>query len=644
MKNFIQSIKSLATFLVFAIFLCAPGTMHAAPTPELSSEDLKMLEEIGKEVERYVNALPTEAQLRAQGVPEEEIKKRETKEKFDAEVKRYSEMSESQLLEEMEKVFSEAATQAPQQPQPEIAKPTYTSPTPPAEPKPVDKPIVPSDKQLAAIKLIDTVLISINNFMNKAQIMVELPGKIPTWVKEGKLRNWPVNLSWNSFVAQIDEFQAKLNKVKDRDSRSGAFKYLDDFIKDESLNNNLAKVRDSLLRNEPKIQLSSAIDKMSTDSRTAVRSVLLSLHEATAILAIPAELDKIFEKYDPTAKKIKESEEAAQKRALEESRRGRYPGAAISSSAPQPERAQTYGRGRDADRFGTSSLEAPAKGEDKKSDALKPGDKGTGGKEGGEKKAEAGKKEEDQKNTAAKKADNYEKEFTLALDEFGNTVHENVNFANIEKHVKSADAPDKQLPDLIKTATDTIGKAASAARNLKRHLANVPDSLKKQYKKTIKDSYKDARKEVDSINTQITNVSKQSQVLATVPMGANPKHRENISAKYSAYFGKQSGVDYEAQIETKKEELEKLNESLEPKMRRVNNAKAKAEQDEPPSELSADMKKLDTEVKEGKTQAKNIEKEIKRLQNILDQAGKGNLNDLQTKIKELKKAVDDLAL
>ena len=146
MKNFIQRVKSLATYLIFGVFLSAPFSMGAAMKTELSAEDLKMLDEIGKEVERYVNALPTEAQLRAQGVPEEEIKKRETKEKFDAEVKRYSEMSEKQLLEEMEKVFSEAASQVPRQPQPETEKPNYTPTVQPETTKPVEKPIVPSFK------------------------------------------------------------------------------------------------------------------------------------------------------------------------------------------------------------------------------------------------------------------------------------------------------------------------------------------------------------------------------------------------------------------------------------------------------------------------------------------------------------------
>src|SRR5262249_19186186 len=149
--------------------------------------------------------------------------------------------------------------------------------------------IIPSNKQLAAVQLIDTTITSINNFLRKAQVMIELPGKIQSWYKEGKLKSWPATLTWSTFKGHVEELEAKLNKVKDRDPRTNQFKYLDDFIKDEALYNNLTKVKDSLIKNEPNIELSSfGIDKMSSEARQATRSVLLTLNEATSTLGIPA--------------------------------------------------------------------------------------------------------------------------------------------------------------------------------------------------------------------------------------------------------------------------------------------------------------------------------------------------------------------
>ena len=148
-------------------------------------------------------------------------------------------MSEEQLLAEMEKAFAEAAANAPA-PQPEIELPV--SPVPQKEEIKIEqKPIVSANKQQAAIQLIDTLIAHINNFLGKAQVMVELPGKIQSWIKEGKLKNWPASLTWNTFKAQVEELEAKLNKIKDRDTKTNIYKYLDDFIKDEGLNNNINK-------------------------------------------------------------------------------------------------------------------------------------------------------------------------------------------------------------------------------------------------------------------------------------------------------------------------------------------------------------------------------------------------------------------
>jgi predicted DNA-binding protein (UPF0278 family) len=648
MKNFIKRLKNLTTLLLFALFIGIPFSACAAVASkppaiggpmELSPEDLKMLEEIGKEVESYVNALPTEAQLRAQGVSEDDIKKRETREKFDAEVKRYSEMSEKQLLEEMEKVFAEAASQMPPPPAPEVAPP---APPTPEIAKPIEKPIVPSDKQLAALKLIDTVLININNFMNKAQIMVELSAKIPNWVKEGKLRNWPANLTWNTFNAQVEELQVKLNKIKDRDPRTGSYKYLDDFIKDESLNNNLAKVRDSLMRNEPKIELSSfGIDKMTSESRAAVRSVLLSLHEATSILAIPSALDKIIEKYEPTAKKIKESEESAQKRAFEESRRTRYPGPSVTSTMPPRERPEIYGRGREFDRFTMPTYEAPTRPGERPSEAFKPGEKGGGaGAAGAEKKPEAVKAEEKPKREPDKKADQYESEFLTGLESFTDAVHENAHFTDIEKHVKSADSIDDEVTELIKIATDGVKKAANAVRKMKLQLSKLNENQKKEYKKALKDGYKNAKKDIDSLSSQLNNISKASNVIGALPLGANPAHRENVKSKYFAYFGKEGQSAIEAQYEAKKKNLEDLKEDLEVKRAQITDAKQKAAAAGAP--VPGNIAALENETVKIRGQIRTLETEIKKLEGMLSQAGKANLHDLQAKIKDLKKAVDEI--
>lgn len=632
--------------LLLIVGLCVASTPLVAVVtqspPDLSGEDLKMLEEIGKEVERYVQALPTEAQLRAQGISEDEIKKRETKEKFDAEVERYSKMSEKQLLEEMEKVFAEAASQAPAQPEPEIPQPAYRPPVIETEAKAEPKQIIPSDKQLMALKLIDTILISINNFLNKAQIMVELPGKIQAWVKEGKLKTWPAGLSWTTFRSQIEELVVKLNKIKDRDPRTGAFKYIDEFVKDESLVNNLAKIRESLTRNEPKIELSSfGIDKMSTESRTAVRSVLLSLYEATSLLGISQALDKIIEKYEPTAKKIKESEEAAQKRAIEESRRARVPGATTYSAVPPRERTETYGKGRDGERYAPSAYDAPRRDDGSSSDSKKALEaKSAGGGTAGDKKAEAAKAEDKAKREPEKKSEQYEGEFLSGLEAFTNAIHENAHFEQIEKHVKSPQPVDDDLTgQLISTATEGIRKATNAARKMKIQMSKLTEAQKKDYKKSFKDGFKADKKDIDSMYGQLNNLSKASQVIAPI---TNKQHIDAIHAKYHAYFGKEFQDTFDKQLEAKDKDLETLKDKLEDNKRIIDDAKKKAAATVPPSALPQNIIQMETQTVKMRAEIKKLEKEIKEIEAMLAKSSKTSLHDLRTRIQELRKAVDEL--
>ncbi len=444
----------------FCSLVAAPSTpMGASPTDpklQLSDEDVKFLEELGKQIQKEVEQLPTREQLRAQGIPEDQVIKAQTKEKFNEDVEKYSKMSEEDLLAELEKTLAEVEKTGTPEARPEYppanvyqgeqeAEP-YVAPTP----APVAKPAIPSNKQQAALELIEKLLSHITNFLSKAQIMVELPGKITAWIKEGKLKNWPATLTWNSFKSQVEELQAKLNKIKDKDPKSSTYKYLDELIKDEPTYNNLIKIKDSLARSEPKIELGSfGIDKMTTAGRQAIRDTLLSLHDAITSVGISASLDRIIEKYDPTAKKIKETEEAAQRRAVEESRRGRTPGYATVGGYPKTEE---YGKTRyDFDRgynpYSPGTFEAPKSEkptEDKKDAKGASAGGGAGGAKKGEdkkdeKSADKPKREED------KTATDLVKDFNGGLFQFVDAVESNENLAKLEAHMKDASFVDEEM-------------------------------------------------------------------------------------------------------------------------------------------------------------------------------------------------------
>lgn len=532
---------------------CHMVAVTAGPTanaPQLSQEDLKFLEDLGKQIQKEVEQLPTREQLRAQGLPEDQVLKANTKEKFDEDVTRYSKMSEEELFAEMEKALAEVEKAStpetrPEYPSMDIYQGEEEAPKP--APAPAPKPSVPSNKQQAAIQLIDTLLASITNFLSKSQVIVELPGKIVSWIKEGKLRNWPTSLTWNAFRAQVEELQAKLNKIKDKDAKTGTYKYLDDLIKDEGTYNNLVKIKDALVKSEPKISAGNfGIDKMTSVSRQAVRDTLLSLHEAVATLAIPASLDKIIEKYEPTAKKLKESEEAAAKRALEESRRGRIPGQTTVGGYPKADRDYRgrYDFDRDGGRYSPGLFDAPAREKEKpledkkdanaggKTDAKKPDDK--------KPSAEKPKREED------KRADELAKDFSSGLFQFLSVLDNDKNLTNIESHMKDASFVDESLySESIPQAIQGISKSIFSLNGLKRRLKKktLNDDQKKEFKKEIRDSYKEAKSEIDKISKQIESINKAGAAALVAGGAARSANDLFTKAKTFAYFGKKSEAE-----------------------------------------------------------------------------------------------------
>lgn len=610
--------------------LYAPPAMPVGGQPQISEEDLKFLEDLGKQIQDEVAKLPTREQLKAQGLSDIEIERGEkqgkiqTKDKFDEDVAKYSAMSEEELYAEMEKALAEVEKASTPEAQPEypsagIYQGEAEAPTPAPTPVPT-KPAVSSNKQQAAIQLIDSLLAHISKFLSKAQAMVELPLKITSWIKEGKLKNWPATLNWNSFRGQVEELQAKLNKIKDKDTKTGSYKYLDDLIKDEATYNILVKIKDALARSEPKIALSSGIDKMTTASRQAVRDTLLSLYEAVSTLGIAASLDKIIEKYEPTAKKIKESEEAAQRKALEESRRGRTPGYTTVGGYPKYEGDYRgrYDFGDGGHGFTPGKFEAPEREKAREESSKK--DKAAAGA-GGAAKPEV-KKPEDKKAGAAekpkreedKRADELAKDFNNSIYEILDALDANPLLAKIESHMNDDKFVDEEVyKEGIPQLVDGVSKAVKSAKLLKRQLGKktLTDEQKKEFKKEVRDGYnKDLKGDLEKLSKQLENVSKAGA--SSLVSGITSKNDLFTQAKTYAYFGKKNEDAFKKKIDEDKKTI----------------ADATAKATAAGTALDPRYVKMDADVK--------------RAEGFLAKKEGADLSMLNDKIKALQKAVAEL--
>lgn len=593
MKKFIKNLTKV--LLTLSFLLCIHGNLHTLPQQDsqipFSEEDIKLLEEAQKKVTEYVENLPTEDSLRARGFTPEQIANMDTKDKFDREVKRLSEMSEEELVKEIEKAIEEVTKAQTSEAKPEFPSANIIQEEV-AKPELKPKVTIPSNKQLVLLQLIDSLIASIENFLRKAQMMVELPSKIQNWHKEGKLIGWPATLNWNTFKAQIEELETKLTKLKDRDPRTQNYRYLEDLLKDESLVNNITKVRDSLNRYEPRIELSPfGIDKMSSEARQATRSALLVLHEAVGILAIPSTLDKIFEKYEPTAKRIKESEEAAKRHALEESRKPRAAGS-VNVVGREPYYMPRHYEGTRPSSGSVGLFDQPLRSDKDKSSSITT--QGDPAQKAGEAKKAEEKKTEAAKHEADKSADRYEAEFNNALDSFKDLFDEHLK--GMEKHIeKDIDhIPDEAMINAVKNSNQALRKAISETKKLKKQFARLKDDQKKAYKKAFKDTFKDAKHELDKTIEQINNLAKPNKALLTARL--NPTQQKIYQVKMYSYFNKKNEPEL---------------------IKYINDARAR---------LAPGADLIGTD---------------KQIENLL-KTSTVDFSDLKVKIQELKKVVDDL--
>lgn len=308
-KSRLFNALNVCVLLVISIasFSCNVALPQAPfPTPNgkgaaLSPEDLKMLNEVEQEINKFVGTLSPDEQKSFWKDVDELTKVMNT-------------MSEEELVKFMEDVFQEENQPKPEQPATVPATPAPIAPPVVEQPKPIKPEALKAQEK--ALALIDSLITKINNFIGKTQLIPQLPADITKWAREDKLKDWPATLSWAQFKKQVEELETKLNKLKDRNPVTNQYKHLDEFIKNEALYNNISKLNTALTTYEPKIELPSfVLEKMADEAKVALRKVIDNLVEALTVLQIPSDIEAVLEKYEPTAKTLKEQQEEFKKRA-----------------------------------------------------------------------------------------------------------------------------------------------------------------------------------------------------------------------------------------------------------------------------------------------------------------------------------------
>jgi len=299
--------------LLFSILCCffsstiipgMPGqNMMGMNTMDFESE----VEEMNKIIQDYVSSLPPAEQ-----------------EEFNRQVEEMTQMFENMSDDDIDKLMNELfADEAMTESNPfEISEPQVEE---------IKEVVLTSEDK----KKIETILKIVNDIINQSNLFnvivnssPELPNRITRWGNKGEILNWQETSDWDKFRIELDAFVQMLYKLLDQDITTKKYKYIFDVIEDQGLYNNLIQLQTELNKLVPKVDIPEFnVQKLSDESKETIKEILGKYAEGFYLLNITQAINKIFEKYLPEAEKIRVSEEAATKKALDAQKGTRTPAA-----------------------------------------------------------------------------------------------------------------------------------------------------------------------------------------------------------------------------------------------------------------------------------------------------------------------------
>lgn len=538
---------------VFALLLALPCLfgiaqwsphVHAAALPMISDEEYKAMspadrKEFEQKLKEQIEQMsPAEQEGYMQQVVEtlfESLTPDQQKEVLE-EAERIEKMSEEeqrayfkQVERDLEEAFGKQQKPAPKpkpEPKPEL-KP---------EPKVKKKEVVPvkitaQEKALKeAVNLINEVMQAMDDLMLKIEQKEDFLLKVSKWGKKKKIKPWDGGFQWAKLKEKIDLLRARLDKLKDRDTKTKKHKYLPRFIGDEKLYAMVYNLSVDLADHEPSVRSGKGAllpKKVSRRSHKALRGLIDAftdlLYPKKSENNLIVSLDKLFAQYAPEAKKIAAEEKAAAQLALAESKRpitpsrvktagrvreyeprgldfyegedfdfGKYEPGYTPPSADYERRAKERAKTRDKD----AAPPAPAKKPEKP------------------KKVETGKKELQTNELLNRLVRRFDKH---TVDLIFEEMADSPNLEKLETYL-ATNVVDVDLATSIRTLNRLIRKASSMLERMKSQIRGLPAESQKSYKKTIKGLIKLIKKDLEELVRNIEKIGTARQALLSPDM------------------------------------------------------------------------------------------------------------------------------
>ncbi len=320
-----QYIKSIVLTGIIALssFSCikSMGDFNFDQMQNLQQE----LEEANRAIEEYISSLPPEEQA-----------------EFNQAVDELSQMFDSMSEDEFASFLNEMFTEEPAPMMTESFAPT-------SQPVMREIPILTTEQK----KKVDNIITLINDLIRQSNIFLvqigsslETEKNINNWARKGSISNWQQGTEWHNLKFDIEKFVQQLYLLEDKDLTTQEYRYIMDLIQDESTLNNLIQLQTNLNSSVPFIEVSELdIQELSSQAKDAIKNTLQYFTEALYVLQLPTAINAIFEKYAPQATKLKEAEEAAEKKAAELAKRPKTPIGATTAGVAEESGYGDYGYG-----------------------------------------------------------------------------------------------------------------------------------------------------------------------------------------------------------------------------------------------------------------------------------------------------------
>jgi hypothetical protein len=529
----------------------APTNMPSMPSSEQDMNQLvQELEKATKEIDTFVKSLPPSEQEEFNRIVQQVEQKMSQTDPLVLERFLTNQMSPEELDQFLGNVF-EGITPPDQKPAEEVVQP---APKPKKEEKPTPKEI---SKVERALETLNTIIKKTDSFIVKTQALPELAGKIKRWGKRGIIYDWEPSFEWEKVKTDIESLRQSLQKLMEKDPKNSTYKYLNDFIEQEKLVNNVEKLKTILVEYEPTIETSEfGLEKMSSIAKKGLTRIVSGFTEALYRLKLTDDLNKIFEKYEPRAKELREEKEKAEKTAAANQKfrnaprqemviagneglsgdfysgynptypdysnyyTGNNPSYDYSSYDSSPSSYDKYsegsaGNGEESADKGDKSGGEDKGGKGKTDDKTKPADKSkeSDKEKKSDKESDKGSDKKDKESAPKKESEAIEKslkEISEFMNIAGLSVKHEEKLKDISKHIQDEENPADE--HLIELPLTYLAKAEKSITKMKQELYKKRDTQAAlRVQKRLEDIVKEHKPLFDKVTKQIKEIEEMSQ-------------------------------------------------------------------------------------------------------------------------------------